>query len=77
MTKIKDIRFFKAISPLSRPIADSTHQIEQIAVIVARLELETGTTGDLTSTATPTSAAARACPWRWGNGSSTWCRSGS
>jgi len=46
MPKIKDIRFFKAISPSSRPIADSTHQIDQIAVIVARLELETGITGD-------------------------------
>jgi L-alanine-DL-glutamate epimerase-like enolase superfamily enzyme len=46
MTKIKDIRFFKATSPLSQPIADSTHQIDQIAMIVARLELESGTTGD-------------------------------
>ncbi len=45
MTEIKDIRFFKALLPLSRPIADATHQIEQIAMIVARLELETGVTG--------------------------------
>ncbi len=46
MTKIKGIRFFKAVSPLSRPIADSTHQIDRIALIVARLELDTGTAGD-------------------------------
>ncbi len=46
MTKIKDIRFFKAISPVSQPIADSTHHIDQIAMIVARLELESGAAGD-------------------------------
>ena len=46
MTKIKDIQFFKAVSPLSRPIADATHEIDRIAMIVARLELETGITGD-------------------------------
>ena len=46
MTKVKDIHFFKALSPLSQPIADSTHQIDQIAMIVARLELESGIAGD-------------------------------
>jgi L-alanine-DL-glutamate epimerase-like enolase superfamily enzyme len=46
MPVIRDLQFFKALSPLLRPIADSTHQIEQIAFLVARLELETGTVGE-------------------------------
>ena len=46
MPVIRDIQFFKALSPLSRPIADSTHQIEHIAFLVARLELDTGMVGE-------------------------------
>lgn len=46
MLTIKRISYFKAVSNLSRPIADSTHQIPEIAFLVARIELESGTTGD-------------------------------
>src|SRR5215471_20445229 len=46
MPKIKRITYFKAVSKLSRPIADSTHAIPQIAFIVTRIELDSGVTGD-------------------------------
>jgi len=46
MPVIKRIRYFKAVSKLSRPIADSTHQIPEIAFLVARIELDNGITGD-------------------------------
>jgi L-alanine-DL-glutamate epimerase-like enolase superfamily enzyme len=48
MTKdtIKRVQFFKAVSPISRPIADSTHQISEISFIVTRIELAGGVTGD-------------------------------
>lgn len=46
MPRIKRVQFFKARSPLSRPIADSTHSISEIAFIVTRLELDNGITGD-------------------------------
>ncbi|MBQ9562482.1 MAG: mandelate racemase/muconate lactonizing enzyme family protein [Lachnospiraceae bacterium] len=39
-TRIKDIRIYRAVSKLSRPIADSTHALEEIAFYV--LEVETG-----------------------------------
>jgi L-alanine-DL-glutamate epimerase-like enolase superfamily enzyme len=46
MLTIKRISYFKVASNLTRPIADSTHQIPEIAFLVARIELESGTTGD-------------------------------
>jgi L-alanine-DL-glutamate epimerase-like enolase superfamily enzyme len=46
MPKIKRIQFFKAMSPLSRSIADSTHAISEISFLVARLETDTGMTGE-------------------------------
>jgi L-alanine-DL-glutamate epimerase-like enolase superfamily enzyme len=46
MPIIKKITFFKAVSTISRTIADSTHQIPEIAFIVTRLELDNGVTGD-------------------------------
>jgi L-alanine-DL-glutamate epimerase-like enolase superfamily enzyme len=46
MPKIKSIHYFKAVSPLSRPIADSTHQITEIAFIVTRIRLENGVAGE-------------------------------
>ena len=46
MPKIKKISFFKAISTQSRTIADSTHQIPEIAFIVTRIELDNGITGE-------------------------------
>ena len=46
MPKIKNVHFFRALSPLSRPIADSSHEISEIAFIVARIETDTGVTGE-------------------------------
>lgn len=46
MPKIKQVQFFKAVSPISRPIADSTHTISEIAFIVTRITLDNGVTGD-------------------------------
>jgi L-alanine-DL-glutamate epimerase-like enolase superfamily enzyme len=46
MTKIKRITFFKATSAIAHPIADSTHQIPEIAFLVTRLELDSGVTGE-------------------------------
>ncbi|NDH54447.1 MAG: mandelate racemase/muconate lactonizing enzyme family protein [Betaproteobacteria bacterium] len=46
MPKIKKISFFKAVSSVSQPIADSTHQIPEIAFIVTRIELDSGITGE-------------------------------
>ena len=57
MPKIKRISFFRAISPLSQTIADSTHQIPEIAFIVTRLELDNGITGDTTVGDTATEGA--------------------
>jgi len=45
-TAIQRITYFRAVSKLSRPIADSTHQIPEIAFIVTRIELDDGTTGE-------------------------------
>lgn len=44
--KIRRISFYKAVSPLSQPIADSTHQIPEIAFIVTRIECDNGTEGE-------------------------------
>jgi L-alanine-DL-glutamate epimerase-like enolase superfamily enzyme len=44
--KIERVSFFKAVSPLSQPIADSTHQIPEIAFIVTRIECEGGVMGE-------------------------------
>ena len=44
--KIKHAQFFRAVSPLSRPIADSTHAIPEIAFVITRLTLESGVTGE-------------------------------
>lgn len=45
-TRIQSIRFFEAVSPLSRPIADATHRIPEIRFLVTRLELVDGTVGE-------------------------------
>lgn len=44
-TKIKDLHIYQATSRISRHIADSTHDISQIAFYVVELETETGITG--------------------------------
>ena len=45
-TAIESVRFFKAVSPLARPIADSTHEIREISFVVTRIELGSGETGE-------------------------------
>jgi len=44
--RIRKISFYRAVSPLSRPIADSTHQIPEIAFLVTRIQLENDTIGE-------------------------------
>ena len=44
--KVKTLQFFKAVSLLSRPIADSTHSIPEIGFIVTRLTTESGLVGE-------------------------------
>lgn len=44
--KIRNISFYKAVSNLSQPIADSTHQIPEIGFIVTRITTENGTVGE-------------------------------
>ena len=46
ITRIKSIHFYRAISPLSRPIADATHTISEIAFVITRIELESGIIGE-------------------------------
>ena len=46
MPKIQRIGFFRAVSPVSRPIADSTHSIPEIAFLVTRIETDAGVTGE-------------------------------
>lgn len=46
MPKIKHLHFFRAVSPLSRPLADSTHQLKDISFIILKLETDTGVVGE-------------------------------
>lgn len=45
MDKIKNLHLYRAVSPLSRPIADSTHTISEIAFFIVEIELNSGVTG--------------------------------
>lgn len=45
-TNIREVQFFRAVSPLSRPIADATHRIDEIAFVVTRVVLESGVFGE-------------------------------
>ena len=44
-THIKDIRIYQAVSKLSHPIADSTHDISKIAFYVLEVETKGGVIG--------------------------------
>lgn len=46
MPRIQSIDFFRAVSPVSRPIADSTHSIDEIAFVVTRITLDNGVVGE-------------------------------
>ena len=43
---IRRVEFFRAVSTLSRPIADSTHSIPEIGFVVTRITLASGITGE-------------------------------
>ena len=43
--QIKDIRFFRAKSPISQPIADATHTISEIDFVVTEIETASGVIG--------------------------------
>lgn len=43
--KIKNASFYRAISKISKPIADSTHSISKIAFYIVQLQLENGVIG--------------------------------
>lgn len=43
---IKRVQLFRATSPLSRPIADSTHAIPEIGFLITRITLDDGTVGE-------------------------------
>lgn len=45
MPAISDVRIFRAVSPLSRPIADATHSLTEISFYVVEVETESGVTG--------------------------------
>lgn len=44
-TGIKDIRIFRAVSKITQPIADATHDISEIAFYVLEVETKSGVTG--------------------------------
>lgn len=44
-TSIKEVNLYRALSPLSKPIADSTHTIDKIAFYVAEVITEGGVKG--------------------------------
>jgi len=44
-TLINDVRIYNAVSTLSRPIADATHDISKISFYVLEIQLESGITG--------------------------------
>lgn len=44
--RITSLDFYSAVSPVSRPVADATHQIPAIKFIVARLTLSDSTVGE-------------------------------
>jgi L-alanine-DL-glutamate epimerase-like enolase superfamily enzyme len=44
-TIVRDVGLYRAVSPLSRPIADSTHSLTEISFYVAEVLLESGVRG--------------------------------
>lgn len=45
-TCVRSVQYFTASTPLARPIADSTHEIANIAFVVTRVELASGVVGE-------------------------------
>jgi len=46
MTKIQEVNLYRAVSPLTKPIADSTHTISEISFVIAEIVLENGVSGE-------------------------------
>jgi L-alanine-DL-glutamate epimerase-like enolase superfamily enzyme len=46
MTRIQEVNLYRAVSPLSQPIADATHAISEISFAVAEIILESGVSGE-------------------------------
>lgn len=46
MTAIKKVNLYRAVSKISKPIADATHQIPEIAFWITEVELDNGITGE-------------------------------
>ncbi|WP_147198654.1 mandelate racemase/muconate lactonizing enzyme family protein [Pantoea sp. CCBC3-3-1] len=46
MSKIKHVNIYRAVSPLSRPLADATHSLTEISFFIVELELDNGMTGE-------------------------------
>lgn len=46
MSKIQGLNLYRAVSPLSQPIADATHTISEISFVVAEVVLDSGLTGE-------------------------------
>ena len=44
-TRLKDVNFYRAVSKISKPIADSTHTISKIAFYVVEVTTEEGIKG--------------------------------
>ena len=57
---IKDIRFFRAKSPISQPIADATHSISDIDFFVTEIETASGVIGQSNGP----SGMSASIPWR-------------
>lgn len=46
MPEVQAFEAFEAVSPMSKPIADATHQIEGIRFVVVRITLDNGVVGE-------------------------------
>jgi L-alanine-DL-glutamate epimerase-like enolase superfamily enzyme len=46
MSRVKEVNLYRAVSPLTKPIADATHTISEIAFLVAEVVLESGIRGE-------------------------------
>lgn len=45
-TRIRNVQYFRAVSPSVKPIADATHAIPEISFVITRVELESGVIGE-------------------------------
>ena len=43
---IRDLKIYKASSPLKKPISDSTHTLTEISFVIVKIQLENGIIGE-------------------------------